>query len=141
MNMLTNPTTIPTPTLDVLAKAWQQAKNAEKQANAERIAIEAQIAELVGVKEEGTITAECDGFKIKTVGKLTRTIDTQAVQMDWDSLPAEVQACIKWKADLDTKNLRSLESMRTDLVPVISQYMTTKPAKASVTVEQLEEVA
>lgn len=137
MNMMTNPAYISTPTLDVLAKAWQAAKLAEKTANAQRVAIETQIAELVGVKEEGTTSAECDGFKIKTVGKLTRSLDSDGLQADWDSLPTEVQSCIKWKADLDTKTLKALESMRDDLIPVIARYMTTKPAKASVSVEEV----
>ena len=72
------------------------------------------------------------------MGKLTRSVDTQAIQTDWDNLPEEVQKCFKWKADIDTKNLRSLESMRADLVPLVTAYMTTKPAKPSVTVEQVE---
>ena len=125
------------PTLAQLAQLLLNAKAREQAAKDERTAIEAQIADLIGVKEEGTTTAEADGFKIKTVGKLTRSIDTNAVQADWDNLDPAIQKCIKWKADLDTKNLRSLESMRDDLVPVIAKYMTTKPAKPSVTIEEL----
>lgn len=131
MNMMNNPT------LDELAQAWKQAKIAETMANADRLAIEAQITELVGLKEEGTTTIECDGYKIKTVGKLTRSLDSDGLQADWDSLPSEVQKCFKWKAGIDTKNLHSLESMRDDLVPVFAKYVTTKPAKPSVIIEDM----
>ena len=76
-------------------------------------------------------------FKVKTVGKLTRSLNDKAIQLDWDSLPAEIKKCVNWKSSLNTKALRALEEMRTDLVPVMSQYMTTKPAKPSVSVEAI----
>ena len=120
-----------------LAESIIHLKNIEASAREERIRIEQLIIEKVGAKEEGTTTAEDGNFKVKTVGKLTRSIDTNAVQADWDNLDPAIQKCIKWKADLDTKNLRSLEAMRDDLVPVIAKYMTTKPAKPSVTIEEL----
>lgn len=126
-----------TNTLAELAESIIHLKNIEASAREERIRIEQMIIDKVGAKEEGTTTAEDGNFKVKTVGKLTRSIDTNAVQADWDNLDPAIQKCIKWKADLDTKNLRSLEAMRDDLVPVIAKYMTTKPAKPSVTIEEL----
>lgn len=126
-----------TNTLAELAESIIHLKNIEASAREERIRIEQMIIDKVGAKEEGTTTAEDGNFKVKTIGKLTRSIDTNAVQADWDNLDPAIQKCIKWKADLDTKNLRSLEAMRDDLVPVIAKYMTTKPAKPSVTIEEL----
>lgn len=136
MNAAIKPLT--NPTLAELAESIIHLKNIEASAREERIRIEQLIIEKVGAKEEGTTTAEDGNFKVKTVGKLTRSIDTNAVQADWDNLDPAIQKCIKWKAELDTKNLRSLEAMRDNLVPVIAKYMTTKPAKPSVTVEQVE---
>ena len=121
--------------IDVLARYWQEAKEAEAHAKERRLNIETQITELVGVSDEGTTNAEGHLFKVKTVGKLTRSLDDSAIQSDWDKLPDEIKKCVKWKPSLDTKNLRSLESMRGDLLPVMAQYMTTKPAKPSVSVE------
>lgn len=129
--------TLTNPPLAKLAELIIHLKNIETNAREERIRIEQLIIEKVGAKEEGTTTAEDGNFKIKTVGKLTRSVDTQAIQADWDNLDPAIQKCFKWKADIDTKNLRSLESMRNDLVPVIAKYMTTKPAKPSVTIEEL----
>lgn len=121
--------------IDVLARFWQEAKEAEAHAKERRLNIETQITELVGFAEEGTTNAEGNLFKVKTVGKLTRSLDDSAIQSDWDTLPDEIKKCVKWKPSLDTKNLRSLEAMRDDLMPVMAQYMTTKPAKPSVSVE------
>ncbi len=124
-----------TEALDDAAIRWSRAKAAEQAANKERLAIEAEITQLVGVAEEGTTTAETAAFKIKTVGKLTRSLDSDALQTDWEALPEAIQKCFSWDAKLDTKAFRALESMRDDLIPTISKYITTKPAKASITVE------
>lgn len=124
-----------TEALDDLAIRWSRAKAAEQAANKERLAVEAEIAKLVGVAEEGTTTAETAAFKIKTVGKLTRSLDSDALQTDWEALPEAIQKCFSWDAKLDTKAFRALESMRDDLIPTISKYITTKPAKASISVE------
>lgn len=124
-----------TEALDDLAIRWSRAKAAEQAANKERLAVEAEIAKLVGVAEEGTTNAETEAFKIKTVGKLTRSLDSDALQTDWEALPDAIQKCFSWDAKLDTKAFRALESMRDDLIPTISKYITTKPAKASISVE------
>lgn len=124
-----------TEALDDAAIRWSRAKAAEQAANKERLAVEAEIAKLVGVAEEGTTTAETAAFKIKTVGKLTRSLDSEGLQADWDALPDAIQKCFSWDAKLDTKAFRALESMRDDLIPTISKYITTKPAKASISVE------
>ena len=121
--------------IDVLGRLWQEAKEAEAYAKERRLQVESQITDLIGVADEGTTNAEGNLFKVKTVGKLTRSLDDAAIQSDWDTLPDEIKKCVKWKSSLDTKNLRSLEAMRGDLIPVMAQYMTTKPAKPSVSVE------
>ena len=121
--------------IDVLGRLWQEAKEAEAHAKERRLQVESQITDLIGVADEGTTNAEGNLFKVKTVGKLTRSLDDKAIQSDWDTLPDEIKKCVKWKSSLDTKNLRSLEAMRDDLIPVMAQYMTTKPAKPSVSVE------
>lgn len=121
--------------IDVLGRLWQEAKEAEAHAKERRLQVESQITDLIGVADEGTTNAEGNLFKVKTVGKLTRSLDDAAIQSDWDTLPDEIKKCVKWKSSLDTKNLRSLEAMRHDLIPVMAQYMTTKPAKPSVSVE------
>ena len=74
-----------TEALEDAAIRWSRAKAAEQSANKERLAIEAEIARLVGVAEEGTTNAETANFKIKTVGKLTRSLDS--------AFPIQTHAC------------------------------------------------
>lgn len=121
-----------------LYQSWLDAKQAESKARDERLAIEEQITSLIGVKDEGVTSHTTDLFKVKTTGKLTRTVDTQAVQDVWDVLPKEVQNCFKWEAKLDTKEYKSLCSMRDDLTPHINKYITSKAAKPSITIEPKE---
>ena len=121
--------------LNALAIEWSRAKAAETEANARRLELEAKIAELVGTREEGVITLETELFKVKTTGKLTRTVNTEALQEHWELLSPELQKVFTWKASLDTKQLRALESMREDLIPQLANYVITKPAKTSVSVE------
>lgn len=124
--------------VDLLAQQWREAKDAEDYAKSRRLQIEAQITELVGVAEEGTTNAHGEYFCVKTVGKLNRSLDEDSLQRDWLKLPDEVKKCIRWKPALDTRALRSLESMRDDLVPVMAQYMTAKPAKPSIKIEEVQ---
>ena len=124
--------------VDLLAQQWREAKDAEDYAKGRRLQIEAQITELVGVAEEGTTNAHGEYFCVKTVGKLNRSLDEDSLQRDWLKLPDEVKKCIRWKPALDTRALRSLESMRDDLVPVMAQYMTTKPAKPAIKIEEVQ---
>lgn len=124
--------------VDLLAQQWREAKDAETYAKERRLQIEAQITELVGVAEEGTTNAHGEYFCVKTVGKLNRSLDEDSLQRDWLKLPDEVKKCIRWKPALDTRALRSLESMRDDLVPVMAQYMTTKPAKPAIKIEEVQ---
>lgn len=118
-----------------LAQMWLQYKHDEEIARQARIAIEEQLCECIGVKEEGTTGYENDHYKIKTVGKITRSVDTEAVQNHWQQLPQEIQQCFKWSASLDTKNYRALLQMRADLTPQLHQFIVSKPAKPSVSVE------
>lgn len=126
-------------TLDELAALWNEAKEEERQANARRVSIESKIAEMVGVKDEGVTSVDGQFYKVKTTGKLTRSVDSDAVQNVWEVMPEEVRKCFKWEAKLDTKNYRALCSMRDDLIPELNRYITTKPAKASISIEEIKD--
>lgn len=118
-----------------LYQSWLDAKRSEDAARAQRLEIEAQIVALVGVKDEGVTSVEVDQFKVKTTGKVTRSVDTDAVQDVWEVLPEEVKKCFKWEAKLNTKEYRALCSMREDLAPHLNKYITSKPAKPSISIE------
>ena len=57
--------------LIALAEAWNKARDAERKANKARIAIENDIIDITGAKEDGRETHHLpDGLKIIVVGKL-----------------------------------------------------------------------
>lgn len=118
--------------IDQLADQWQQQKLIEKAAAEKRKAIELQMQELIDIKLEGSTTEETDHYTIKTVGKVTRTLDADLLQEDWQNLPKAVQDCVKWKPQVDTKSLRALEAIDN---MTIARYMTTKPAKPSFSIK------
>lgn len=120
--------------IDQLADKWQHYKLIEQNAAAERKAIELQMAELIDIRLEGSTTEETENFKVSTVGKVTRTLDADTLQEDWQNLPKAVQDCVKWKPQVDTKALRQLEAIDES---TLARYMTTKPAKPSFKVEPL----
>lgn len=118
--------------IDQLADQWQQYKIIEQTAAANRKAIEQQMQELIDIKLEGSTTEETDHFEIKVVGKVTRSLDADLLQEDWQNLPKAVQDCVKWKPQVDTKSLRALEAID-DMT--LARYMTTKPAKPSFSIK------
>jgi hypothetical protein len=121
--------------IDKLANLWQAHKSAEQYAIEQRRIVEAQLIELIGATDEGTTTQETDHFKVKTVGKLTRSIDGDLIQADWHHLPQAIKDCVKWKPQVDIKALRTLDSLHDDLQSQLAKYLTTKPAKTSIIIE------
>lgn len=124
--------------LDDLASAWLKAKEDEQAAKDRRTAIESQIIEQVGAKEEGTTTAKGVTYKVKTVGGLNHKLDDEAIKNDWQAIPAELQQCFKFKCQLDKRLFRSVESLRDDLIPIAAKYITSTPAKTAIKIEEIK---
>jgi hypothetical protein len=124
-------------TLTQLAAAWQAAKADERAANARRLEIEEQIVDRFPVGLEGTETMEAGNVRIKVTHKLSRTVDSKALQQHWNSLSAFAQDVFNWKADVSLPAVRRLQENHPDLYPSVAVFITSKPAKASVSVEEV----
>ena len=100
----------------------------------ERQGLEAELAAMIGNdKLEGSKSVKFDGYKITVTNKLTRKLDYEAYQTIEESLPEGVR-CVDLKPTLNLKKLRALEAVD----PSISaQFITTKPAKAAVTIKEV----
>lgn len=120
--------------IDQLSEQWQRLKHIEQEAANSRKEIEERIAQLIEMREEGVSTQETERFKVKATSKLNRTLDSDSLQDQWKNLPESVRSCVKWKPSLDTTSFRSLSA--TDEA-ILSQHMTTKPAKPTFKVESL----
>jgi hypothetical protein len=120
------------PTLAELRTAWLAAKHAEKVANEERLAVEQAILALMPEQTEGTVSDKETGISVQF--KVTRTVDTEAVQRDWTALPRNVQDAFKWKADIDTKRFKAIQNLSPSDFTVLARYVTSKASKPSISV-------
>lgn len=118
--------------LEALCADWLAAKDVERKATADRVAIEDQIVAITGKRDEGAQTHEAGAFKVAVTGKVTR-------KMDWDkwdqvkaSIPANLHP-VKLKPELDEKGVKWLRDNQPDLYALLP--METKPAKTAVEVK------
>jgi hypothetical protein len=124
--------------LEHLAERWLVVKDAEREANAERLRIEDKILVLIPAKEEGqTSWTMTNGYKLKMVGKLSYKADMDTllrVTLDWP----EGQRPVKTEVKADEAALKFLRANRPDLWSRIASAVTTKPMKTSITIEEIE---
>ena len=120
--------------LETLCAGWLEAKRAEQKANAERIAIEAQIAEALDVPSEGSKTHKLDAFKVTLTQPVTRKIDAEAWDKVRDICPPDMQP-IKVKVEADATGCKYLANNEPALWAKISPAFETKPGKIGVKVE------
>lgn len=122
--------------LSELIAARLAAKRAEDAAVAARREIDEQITNLLrpADKLEGTVSEKVGEYKISVVYKLTRSVSTEDLQKGWDKLSAEQQGAFKWKADVSVAALRKLDDKA---VLKASNYITTKEASPSITIEAI----
>jgi hypothetical protein len=126
----------PTP-IDQAAYDFFLAKEGEETARAHRIACEAALIHLIGLKEEGTKTEKTSFYKVSTTQPITRTL-TADYGTQMDDLPAEIlQAIVKWKPQVDVSELKALASLNPEQYRIACRGIVCKPGKAGVKVEQI----
>ncbi|MAM87534.1 MAG: hypothetical protein CME36_09545 [unclassified Hahellaceae] len=102
---------------------------------------EAALIDVVGAKPEGSQTFTiADRYKVTTTGKINRALDPKA----WAKIAQEIpeplaKRLVKYKPALDLKEFRFIESNEPDYFRLISSAVTSKPAKASVKVDVVED--
>lgn len=124
----------PTPPLRALEAELRAAKQAERAAADHRLAVEAQILAHFTAPEAGEGTAK-DG-DLTVTWKLTRKVDTEALQDAWVELNPNTQKAFKWKADVDLKQLRALADLDADGHAAAARFITTTPAKPAITLKE-----
>lgn len=120
--------------LNQLIDELKSAKQAETAANLQRLEIEKEI-----VKRFPCCTLEgIEGDKdmgLTITYKVTRKVDTEALQTNWMSLPGNAQKAFRWKADVDTKQYRAIQDLDPAAFSQIAAFVTTTPAKPSITLK------
>lgn len=136
---MSNTNVQPSP-LDIAAYALTEAKAAEEAARNHRLACEAALIELVGVKEEGTKSAKSAFYKVSTVGSLTRSlVQNWREILDDDAIDAvSFAAAIKMEPKLSVSGLKSVATANPEAYRVICKAIVAKPAKIQVKVDLIE---
>ena len=132
-----------TPTeIDQAAFTLQEAKNRMELVKQEVLNAELHIIDLAGFKDEGTTRESGKYFKIKTVGKVTRRIDFDALDLLKQKMPEAILSKVfSYKPTIDVKALRHIELNEPEYYNEISRAVIAKPAKIAVLVELIEDVA
>ena len=119
-----------------LAQAYRTAKAEEDRAIANRRQLGEMIAQAMPGAAEGTTSDTAGEFKISVARGLTRNVDTDTLTAAWPGLPPTVQAAFKWKASVDLKQLRALESIAPDQYALAAAHITAKPSAPTITVKE-----
>jgi hypothetical protein len=111
-----------------LTDAWNRGKAAEHAANKERLAIEAQILEIVEIKESGATTLET-GLKI--VSGLTEALDQDAAMDVYRDWPKDIPFPLKKQFAIDKKALDFCREHYPEEIRKIDACIIAKPKKPS----------
>ena len=117
-------------TISELAAQLRKAKQAENEAKAERLRIEALITEQFAKPESNEGTHNDEEFSI--TWKLNRTVDTDRLAADYDDLSENAQRAFRWKAEVNLAYLRSLSEIDPAAYNKVAVFITSKPAKPSI---------
>ena len=120
--------------LSRLAERWLDAKRNEDSAKQSRIAIEQQIINVTGCKEEGSQTHDAGEWKVRVTGKINRTLDHAAWESIAPSIPEDLRP-VEYAPKLDARGLRYLESHQPDIYRRVAEAIVAKPGKPSVEVK------
>ena len=123
--------------LQAYAKEILQLKNQEVALKERRGMLEGQLAAMVATADEGTDRAEAGRYRITVTSKLNRALDYDAYQALEAQIPEGLR-CVRMKPELDLAKLRAMDLARPGFS---AQFVTTKPAKPAVKIEELEEAA
>ena len=122
-------------TIEQLAQQYVAAKAAENAANKARVAIEEQIIELVGAREEGSATTElANGLKLTITGKMSYKADMPTLLTICQTLPESVRP-IKTEVKLDETGARYIRNNEPEIWRQLAPAITVSPAKTAVSVK------
>ena len=128
--------------IDQAAFQLQEAKNRLELVRQDVLTAEKRLIHLAGVKDEGTTSASGLYFKIKTVAKINRRIDLEALDILRQQLPqAIISKAFVFKPSIDAKGLRHLELNEPEYYNELTRAVIATPAKIAVSVELIDEAA
>jgi len=139
MNPLTVVSSEKQPTLDELAAAHLEAKENLAAAQAKLNAINEQIVQVVGTKDEGSFSVDGDSYKITTTQPITRSVDSKLAKDVYAKLPRDIaDGIFSWKPSLNLKLFRELEKYQPEHFKAVARSVTSKPGKPQIKVAEIQ---
>lgn len=130
-------TNLPTP-IERAARALAAAKNIEEVARDARLKAEADLLALLPSTAEGTITEVAGDLKVSVRYSINRTVDQAKLSEIAPKVPEAIgKRLFRWKADIEMREMRFLQNNEPDMYALVAQAITAKPAKPSISVEQV----
>lgn len=125
--------------IDEVAGALAAAKQAENEARTARIAAEESLLALLDTRDEGTVSARGDAWKVTARYGINRTVDAAALEAVRAAVPREMfEQVIEYKPAIKLPGLRYMRNNEPQTYAVLAQAITAKPAKPSVSIEAIE---
>ena len=121
-------------TMQALARNILKIKAKEEAAKIERQALENELAALIATKDEGPEKAEAGRYRISVTSKLTRTLDYETYLTLEAQIPETLRP-VRMKPEIDLKVLRAMDMAKPGFS---AQFITTKPAKHYVKIEEAQ---
>ncbi len=114
-----------------IAEDLFNAKMAEKEAEAKRIALEEELVAVLGKRDEGSKTHTVGDYKVTITGRVSRKIDWE----QFDNLSHKIPENL-WpvKRALDETGVKYLANNEPQLYKVLSPALTVAPAKTTVSI-------
>ena len=117
----------------VLVAELRSAKAVEAAANKCRLDLESQIVARFPVPDGGEGTHKDEEFSIAF--KVTRKVDTEALQVAWQGMTPNAQKAFKWAATVDLKQYRAIADLDPASYSQLAAFVTTTPAKPALTLK------
>jgi hypothetical protein len=125
--------------IDMLAKQWIDAKQAESNAIAARRTVEDRMKEIVGIPEtlDGTETVDGGLYMLKIVGRIDRKVDgdkLQEIAAEY-GLTEHLGSLFRWKPEI---NMAAWKSASDAITKPFAVAVTAKPGRPSFSITTKE---
>lgn len=123
------------------AAALARAKADESAAQKARLQAEAALLAAIvdPLPAEGTTHVDAGTYKVTVRTSVSRSVDQNKLREIAASIPEAIgNRLFRWKADIEMRELRYLQSNEPGMYSMVSAAITAKPAKPSVAVELVE---
>lgn len=126
--------------LSILSASWLRAKETEEAAISARRAIEDKMASLIGIPEtlDGTETFKPEGYTIKVVGRIRRTVDSDKLQelAAENGLQEHLGSLFRWKPEV---NMKAWKHADDSITRPLADAITAKSGRPSFSITVTQE--